>query len=297
VNAKTLAWLHSLWRDPSAVVGINRRNAELVYPNNERRDYRFADDKLLAKATLATAGLPVAPTLAVCDGLYAVAGTVQRLQSHDAFVVKPSRGSGGAGILVLSGRDGQGWTTPSGAQVGVDVLRKHLADIVFGAFGKQLGDVAFAEPLVIAHPTFRGLWSEGLCDLRVLTLWGVPFMAMLRIPMQASNGKANLHQGGIGAAIDLSTGRITRAVLRNRSIERHPESGAEIVGVQLPAWAQVVDVAKRAADAVPLGYLGVDIAVDEKEGPLILEVNLRPGLEIQNVHGEGIEQALRRVWP
>ncbi len=61
----------------------------------------------------------------------------------------------------------------------------------------------------------------------------------------------------------------------------------------MPSWDGVKDVARRAAAAVPLGYLGCDVVVDEHRGPLILEINARPGLEIQNVHGYGLGRAIR----
>jgi alpha-L-glutamate ligase-like protein len=289
-------WLDSF--RPDVVVGINRRNAELIYPHNARRNYRFGDDKLLAKAHLQAAGVPVPATLAVCDGLYAVDRTIDVLVARDTFVVKPSRASGGAGILALTGRDASGaWLTAGGTRVDRDRLRKHLADIVFGAFGNELEDVAYAEICIQAHPSLQAMWSEGLADVRVLTLKGLPFMAMLRIPTRGSDGRANLHQGGIGAAIDLGTGRITRALCRGQLVDTHPDSGSPLVGGQIPNWPEVLHAASRAALAVPLGYLGVDLVIDHAGRPLVLEINVRPGIEIQNVHGRSIEDALRGALP
>lgn len=289
--------LRQMRKGADGVVGINRRNVELIYANNARHHYRYADDKLLAKASLEAAHVPVPKTLAVCDGLYSVSDTIRTLRDHGSFVIKPSTASGGKGILVLSERGGASeWLTPSGRMIDLDALKQHLADIVFGVFSTHMSDVAYAEPLVRPHETLRRLWPDGLCDLRVLTLDAVPFMAMLRIPTRASDGKANLHQGGIGAAVDLATGRVVRALSRGEGIERHPESGVELRGLHIPCWGECLDVARAAAKAVPLGYLGVDIVVNEEGRPLVLEVNVRPGLEIQNIHGRSIEDALKEVW-
>jgi len=41
-----------------------------------------------------------------------------------------------------------------------------------------------------------------------------------------------------------------------------------------------------------LGYMGIDFVIDERYGPQILEVNVRPGLEIQNINGAGLRKAL-----
>lgn len=44
-----------------------------------------------------------------------------------------------------------------------------------------------------------------------------------------------------------------------------------------------------------LGYLGVDLVLDRNLGPLILELNARPGLAIQIANGQGIEPRLKTI--
>lgn len=287
-------WLAA--RSPrSEVYGINRRNADLVYAHNPRRHYPIADDKLLGKQHLSAAGVPVPETLAVCEGLFAIPGVLARLDHAEHFVVKPANGSGGNGILVVCERVGEGaWRRPGGATLSVDDLQRHLASIILGAFSRKLDDRAFVESRIEAHPVFRALWREGLCDLRILTLQARPVMAMVRVPTAMSGGRANLHQGGIGLAVDLDTGRTVRALHRRQPITHHPESGAALLGIEMPRWQEVLEVSRRAAAAVPLGYLGVDVVVDVARGPMVLEINARPGIEIQNVHGRGLGAALER---
>ncbi|HEX9049247.1 MAG TPA: sugar-transfer associated ATP-grasp domain-containing protein [Anaeromyxobacter sp.] len=279
------------------VYGINRRNLGLVYPNNPRRSYPWADDKLRAKEAFRAGGVPTPETIAVCDGLYAVPGAVEALRGRSGFVAKPANGSGGGGILVAGAWDparevwrkaGDGEVTPLG-------LARHLADVVFGVHSNQLEDRAFVEERVEPHPVFAALWADGLCDVRVIVLRGRAVMSMIRVPTAESGGRANLHQGGLGIAVDLDTGRTFRALHRACTVERHPESGAPLLGLEVPGWSRVLEVARRAALAVPLGYLGVDVVVDREKGPLVLEINARPGLEIQNVTGTGLGQALARA--
>jgi alpha-L-glutamate ligase-like protein len=276
------------------VYGINRRNLALVYPNNDRRHYPLADDKLLAKERFQAAGVPAPETLAVCEGLYAVPGAVEALRGRSQFVVKPANGAGGGGILVVGAWDAEAgcWRRAGGEPLTPHTLGRHLADVVFGVHSNQLEDRAFVERRVEPHPLFAGLWGDGLCDLRVITLRTAPVMAMIRVPTAESGGRANLHQGGLGIAVDLASGRTFRALHLGRAVERHPESGARLLGLELPAWPAVLDVARRAAAAVPLGYLGVDVVVDREARPLVLEINARPGLEIQNVNGRGLGPAL-----
>jgi alpha-L-glutamate ligase-like protein len=294
VIAGLRARLRALLARRALVFGINRRNLELVYPNNPREHFPLADDKLLAKERFRDAGVPVPETLAVCDGLFAVPGTVSALQEKGQFVVKPANGSGGGGILVVGDWDEERgvWRRAGGGALAPVSLARHLADVVFGVHSNQLEDRAFVERRVVPHALFAALWADGLCDVRVIALRGAPVMSMIRVPTAESGGRANLHQGGLGIAVDLATGRTFRALHHGRAVERHPESGAPLLGLEVPEWPAVLEVARRAALAVPLGYLGVDVVVDRDRGPLVLEINVRPGLEIQNVNAAGLAPAL-----
>jgi glutathione synthase/RimK-type ligase-like ATP-grasp enzyme len=119
-------------------------------------------------------------------------------------------------------------------------------------------------------------------------------MAMTRIPTRQSDGKANLHQGALGVAIDIASGTTTQARFLGQSIDRHPDSGIYLTGRAVPFWQEIVELARLAAQAVPLKYLGVDISISP-DGPQLLEINVRPGLEIQNVNGLGMLQILQEM--
>lgn len=277
------------------LVGIGERNARYVLMHNPRKFYPRVDDKLITKQLAMAAGLPVPELYAVIREEHEIGELHEKLKGRDQFVVKPAHGSGGAGIVVVGERVTGGWRRAGGGKVTLRDLHRHLADIVFGAYSGDLTDRAFVEERIVPHQTFVELWADGLCDLRVITLRGTPVMAMVRVPTLQSGGRANLHQGGLGLAVDLATGHTVRAVHRGRSVTHHPESNAPLVGLALPAWDQVLEVARAAAGGVPLGYLGVDIVVDRERGPLVLEINARPGLEIQNVHGRGLAAAIAEV--
>lgn len=281
-------WGRLLFGPEQHVLGMNRRNVEYILSRNPRRHFAIADDKMLAKETLARAGVPVSPTLMTFRDFFEVGHIAERLAPHGTFAIKPARGHGGIGILIVARREGDTFFTPGGHELGIDALRKHVADIVFGVFSLDRADVAIVEPRLIPSPFFAGLSSLGLSDLRVIMCDEVPALAMIRVPTLASDGKANLHQGALGLAVRIEDGRITRAQLKGREVERHPDTGAALVGQTVPGWADMVQICCKAARALPLKYLGVDLVVDETLGPLILEINVRPGLEIQNVNQVGL---------
>ena len=156
-------------------------------------------------------------------------------------------------------------------------------------------DQALVQQRVQLHPAFEAIAYKGIPDVRVILYRNEPAMAMLRLPTQASNGRANLHQGGIGAGVDLDTGLTIHAVQRNRFVAEHPDTKVPLVGLQVPYWDEVLRPVPPRGQAVGLGYVGVDIVVDANEGPMLLEANARPGLAIQIANGRGLVQPLKAI--
>jgi alpha-L-glutamate ligase-like protein len=133
----------------------------------------------------------------------------------------------------------------------------------------------------------------GVPDIRVIVYRGVPIMAMLRLPTRSSQGKANLHQGAVGAGLAMSTGKTTFGVCGGKVCDEHPDTGNPICNLQVPHWDRLLELAARSYDLTGLGYQGVDLVLDHEKGPLLLELNARPGLAIQLANRAGI---MSRVW-
>ena len=111
----------------------------------------------------------------------------------------------------------------------------------------------------------------------------------------SSDGKANLHQGAVGAGIDLATGTTLRGVARNEVVDEHPDSGNPIAGIAIPEWNRLLALAARCYDISRLGYLGVDFVLDRDLGPMMLEMNARPGLNIQIANQAGLRPRLETI--
>ncbi len=286
--------LLTVFRNITGVLSINKRNLEYVYMYNRRRDYPVADNKLLTKRILQQHGVPVPETLATFGYFYELKNLADTLAPFDEFVIKPARGSAGGGIIVITGRDADGWLGSGGRRYTLEQLKQHISDIIFGIHSFGLHDEVLIERRVNQHPEVERMCAGGLADVRIITLLQQPVIAMLRVPTRASSGRANLHQGALGIAVDLYSGNTTNAILNGRDISHHPDTGLALHGITLPFWEQVVDAARRAAGVVPLRYLGVDVTVSAT-GPVILEINVRPGLEIQNVNNLGMRHLLKSV--
>ena len=108
-------FLEKIAKAQSSVVGINRRNIEFIYPNNLRKDYRFADDKVLCKELLEKEKIPVPRTYEIVEHLWDLNKKLLSLEDLEYFVVKPAMGSGGNGILILQKQPG-GLKVPSSTQ-------------------------------------------------------------------------------------------------------------------------------------------------------------------------------------
>ena len=144
-------------------------------------------------------------------------------------------------------------------------------------------------------PVFEELSYQGVPDVRIIVYRGYPAMAMVRLPTRASDGKANLHQGAVGAGIDMGSGITLTGVLDNEIVDEHPDTGALITGFRIPHWNFILELAARGFDVTGLGYLGVDIVIDRERGPLILEMNARPGLNIQIANNSGLMPRIERI--
>ncbi|MEV7277313.1 sugar-transfer associated ATP-grasp domain-containing protein [Streptomyces sp. NPDC093111] len=272
------------------VMGMNLRNARIARQNPSAA-IRLVNDKYATKEALASVGAPTSPTLAVLRSRREIAAL-----DWDAlpasWALKPNQSLGGNGILLAFGRRRAYWTSSSGKRITRAVVADQLRRIVDGEFSPRPSDWAMFEPLIRAHPGLAHLSHQGLPDIRVICERDRPRLAMLRLPTRFSGGRANLHQRAIGAALDLPTGRITHALVGKEPTDTHPDTGARLIGATVPHWPEVLDAARRCAGATGLRYLGADIVVDADRGPLVLEVNARPGLQIQNVTGRGLMDAV-----
>jgi alpha-L-glutamate ligase-like protein len=275
-------------------LGLNRRNHRYL-ARTDGGALRLVDDKLATKRHLEGHGIPTTRLLATCDRHGAIAPLVARLAESGAFVVKPARGARGAGVWLLRGGGAAGFRAPVGGRVSAGRVALHLADVVTGAFSRgRQPDTGLVEEMVRPHATLRRWSPYGVADCRILVFRGVPLLAMMRLGTRRSRGRGNLHAGAVGMGIDLVGGHGVHAERAGQFLTVHPDTGVPLLGRSMPAWRESLMLAARAAATVPLDLLGVDVLVDRRRGPLVVELNARPGLTIQIANRVGLAPLLER---
>ncbi len=278
-----------------AILGMNARNFLYIRRLNKRSAKERADDKLATKQRLLAEGVPTTGLLAAFTHFTEVRAFDWTALPSD-FVVKPARGYGGEGIIVVRKWDGKQGVRVGGGTLGVHELEQHMFDILDGAYSMDhLGDSAFIEERLVVAGTLKKLSAGGVPDIRVIVAERVPVMAMLRLPTEASGGKGNLQQGAVGVGIDMRTGITTYGVYYKHPVVHLPGTKTKVRGIKVPQWDTILSIAARAQEASGLGFAGIDIVLDEHRGPLVLEVNARPGLKIQLANRTSLRTRLERV--
>lgn len=280
----------------SSILGINARGVLFTGKYNTRSAKKVADSKLLTNRVLRAFKVPHPIVLARFkspDDIY----NFKWSDLPDAFALKPSRGLGGEGIIVVKKRVAETeWMTSSKVKITAEDLKLHALDILEGAYSMGSDpDRAFIQEYVGRHPAFRKLSFRGTPDIRIIVFNKIPVMAMLRLPTKQSGGRANLHQGALGLGIDIASGITTKAIHNNEEIIYKPETNKKLRGIKIPFWNTILKVAVDGQIASGLGYAGVDIVLHPEKGPQIIELNAQPGLSIQLANMEGLKRRLDRV--
>jgi alpha-L-glutamate ligase-like protein len=280
----------------NGVLGINARNRRYVMRWNPRSKYPLVDDKLTTKRLALEVGLAVPELYGAVRFQGELTHLDRLLDGLDSFVVKPAHGSGGEGVLVITERRRQLFVKGDGRALSLRDIEYFVSNILSGVHSLGgIPDAAMIEYRVRPSRLFDALSYRGVPDVRLLIFRGIPAMAMVRLPTRASDGKANLHQGAVGVGISLATGITEHGVARDHVLDEHPDFGTPLAGHRIPDWESLLAIGARCADLTGLGYCGVDLVLDETRGPMMLEVNARPGLAIQIANRCGLERRLHAI--
>ncbi|MCE2596675.1 alpha-L-glutamate ligase-like protein [Motilimonas cestriensis] len=278
------------------IMGMNKRNGHYIGRYNKRSLYPLVDNKLKTKIIAEDAQVTVPALIGVISSQAEVGKVAELIKGRSGFVIKPAKGSGGKGILVITKVEHDRYYKPNGAEETHDDFERHVSNILAGLFslgGAQ--DVAVIEALIEFDTAFDGFSYEGVPDVRVIVFKGFPVMAMMRLSTTDSDGKANLHQGAVGVGIDIGSGKALHAVQFGLPVTHHPDTNRALNELEVPQWDTLIRLAASCYEMSGLGYLGTDMVLDRDKGPMLLELNARPGLAIQVANGAGLLPRLQLV--
>lgn len=287
------------------ILGINNRVGRYILRHNKRENYPLVDNKVLTARRAEAWGIATPENYLVVENYGTLKNIHKKLLNYDSFVIKPANGSQGNGIIVIkevikevkaNGEVKVLCRRSNDKIMEIEEVSHHISGILSGLYSLSgQSDTAIIQAKIDKHPIFDDYSFGGIPDIRVIVFDGFPVMSMVRLPTRSSDGRANLHQGAIGAGISLSTGKTTNAVIKNQVVDVHPDTGHKLVGLKLPFWPEILELSARCYDMVELGYLGVDIVLTPDQGPILLELNARPGLAIQIANLSGLVPRLEKI--
>ncbi len=256
------------------------------------------EDKWLAYRILENAGYIVPKTQAVVDSSIRVFGDslkVDTVSELKAFLsekarypifAKPNRAMCSFGAFMIDKFEDGKALIDHEHWIGVEELR----DKIIGDKPYLLQDCATNHPEIAA-------FSSGLATVRTVNMVSAkrvitPFTVM-KIPTGTNIADNYWRSGNLIADIDPKSGEIRRVVSgKGPDIKEHthsPDTGEELVGKQMPGWAELLNVNESCArHFAPVRYQSLDIALTA-DGPMVVEINSGGAFDLpQLASGKGM---------
>lgn len=273
----------------------NERNLKFINEYNDDYAKKLADSKLKTKEFLQTKWINVSKTLFVVRDLNDL-NTIDLHNFELPFVLKPNSWYGWKWILIVEKKDEQNnFITNDWGKYSKSDLIHHIKDILDWFYSLSWSrDKAIFEQKIILESSIELLWKYWLPDIRVIVFNMVPVMAMLRVPTENSKWKANLHGWACWVWVDIWTWKLTYITQFRKIIKSIPGIW-DIRWIEIPFWDEVLKLALKVANSTNIWYLWCDIVLDDNVWPLLLEVNVRPGLEVQVANLHPLWERLKKV--
>lgn len=282
--------------DKKAFVGLESAR-RIWFQANYRVDlFAMATNKIASTIWFAAHGLPTLPTVALYHE--AVGRPNGRLLTDEAelraflknaghypLFGKPIEGSRsiGSSSIECYMESNDCLITTAGRIISLD-------DFVSFIKSNALSGYQF-QSRISPHAAIREVCGNRLATVRLLTILqgGKPqiLRACWKIPGGEQTADNFWRQGNLLAQLDLDGGRVTR-VIRGSSneyeeVSHHPDSGVRILGMNVPNWDKVTELAMEGAKVLPeLPLVGWDIAPIDA-GAVLVEPNVTPDFQLHQL--------------
>lgn len=190
------------------------------------------------------------------------------VNSVDCFITKPFYGASGKGVEIVK-NDGR---------LPLEAL-----------YRQYKSSKSLLEEVVKQHKNIAELHPGSLNTMRIATLRGKGKITIMGVALRIGTGDEvvdNFHKNGIVACVDIETGIVksTGINYRHERFIKHPDTGKQIIGFQIPNWNKVVETVLNAAEALPeMDYVGWDVAIDSKDNVLLIEGNSIPDYDVLQI--------------
>ena len=275
--------------DKRAFVGLTQSRKIWLNANFRIEDFGLAENKIAADALFEAYGFRTTQTQALFSNRIAMQsprllrteaelGAFLRDPQHYPLFAKPLDGFQSLGTASLDRYDraSDSLITVTGQSL---PLAKFAADV-----SANYGQGYLLQRRVSPHAAVRAICGDRLATVRLLTIMTASGPRIIRacwkIPAGTHGADNFWRQGNLLAQLDLASGRVLRAIrgvgMALEELAHHPDSGAPLVGAEVPNWSEVTRTALEAAKVLPdFNLIGWDIApVDE--GAVLVELNHTP---------------------
>ena len=207
------------------------------------------------------------------------------INTHDRFIIKPLRLSGGSGIRMYDGSK-----ESANAE---NVLLEYLKL-------PEFSDGLLLEEMIIQDSRMAAFHPESVNTIRIMTInFGDSIITKWPV-FRMGRGKSvvdNACSGGVYAAIDEKTGITIRGAdnLRGSLYTHHPDTNMPLVGFQSPCWNELCETVKSLASRCPdCHIMGWDMALTVN-GWVVIECNYGPCIVFQWGVNRGVRDEFEEI--
>ena len=192
---------------------------------------------------------------------------------HDTFIVKPLAGSyGGKGVRIIT------------------INEDYPCDNVFIDLLTEMKKTPYMlEEVIEQDPGMAKFHPQSVNTIRLVTINENRNVEIVQACVRIGMGNSIVDNGCLSSAVDIERGVVTslgRCAHKAGLYAFHPDTGEQIIGVQIPKWdelkLQIVDMANVLPNQRVIGW---DLALSTR-GWVMVEGNSHPA--IQTLAGEGI---------
>ena len=313
------------------ILWMNARNLKYIKRFNPKKAIRLADNKLKTKKFLSLRGIPVPETFAIIDSRKTLFDFDRKSLPEKEFVIKPNKGSKWKGIMIVEMKEiwrkseenikkiwknGMFFFSRFGEKMKIfrkgsnewlifkvwkevysyDDFIRRLIDILDWKYSLTFWwDKILIEEKLEPGENFKQFCQWWLADIRVIVFNLIPVAAMVRMPTPWSWGKANLAQWGVWLGIEVGSWKIKSMYYKRKIYTKDfPWDFAKFWRKKIPFWDDILLYSSKIQYFVNIWYLALDWVITD-EGPKLLEINARAGLEVQNASNLPLKRRLEKI--